>query len=618
MAAASLAMVMAAPADATRVQVMRTERGVDWTSAGVGGVSGTGSGPITLSGVNGPVKKAFLYWHGIDVKADGGDGVYDNDVVSINDNQVQGVSLGDAPTNCWPVHGSGPDVGSSRAFRADVTAFVTGNGQYSITGLSAKPGHSGNGASLIVTFDDGNATNNRDLVFLEGNDASRPDGFPGEDVGWSAALTGIAYQGGTVRAQLHVADGQVADGQNFSDGTLSFSGSSVVSFPDTSTLWDGISVPNAGSSRASNGALWDIHTFDVTAAFAPPAPSTLGMAGQFLSDDCLALVVLLIDLQPGSLPTATPTGSPTPTDTASPTPTQTSTETPTATATGTATVTPTPTVTNTATLTATPSSTPTPNPLVFAVSATCMQPGPDGLMPCAPGMVVTVWRCQTDLTCAADTLALLDSTEVGDDGTFAFMLDGMEVTRRRLVFAALIDQSTAQQRRAGGSSAQADGATPYRIIDFGPVGPGGQLDDVVVDPSSEAATQLLSDNGAENFSNDAIDQVNQSVRDALSDETFAGLSAADAAMQATETASMDPGVQDTLQQTRGECVGDCDGSGNVTVDELITLVNVALESSPLSSCLIGDVDRNGQITIDEIVAAVNAAFGVCGFQAGTG
>lgn len=59
------------------------------------------------------------------------------------------------------------------------------------------------------------------------------------------------------------------------------------------------------------------------------------------------------------------------------------------------------------------------------------------------------------------------------------------------------------------------------------------------------------------------------------------------------------------------CVGDCDGSGDVTVNELITMVNIALGSASLSSCPAADADGSGDITINEIIAAVNNALGVC-------
>src|SRR5207247_8993795 len=123
-----------------------------------------------------------------------------------------------------------------------------------------------------------------------------------------------------------------ADGQNFPDNSITFSTTAnpPLTIPDDATLWDGISVPDAGTSRADNGGLWDIHTFDITAAFGSPGSTTLQLDGQDILSDCLGLVLMLLDLEPGSAPPPTPTPSPTP----SPSPT--------ATATAEATATPTP------------------------------------------------------------------------------------------------------------------------------------------------------------------------------------------------------------------------------------------------------------------------------------
>jgi hypothetical protein len=55
------------------------------------------------------------------------------------------------------------------------------------------------------------------------------------------------------------------------------------------------------------------------------------------------------------------------------------------------------------------------------------------------------------------------------------------------------------------------------------------------------------------------------------------------------------------------CRGDCDGDGAVTVDDLVTAVNIALGVVPFAACEAADGDGDEQITIDEIVAAVNRA-----------
>jgi hypothetical protein len=59
------------------------------------------------------------------------------------------------------------------------------------------------------------------------------------------------------------------------------------------------------------------------------------------------------------------------------------------------------------------------------------------------------------------------------------------------------------------------------------------------------------------------------------------------------------------------CVGDCGESGGVTVDEIITLVNIALGNARIDDCLAGDVNGDRQISVDEILAAVNNALTDC-------
>ena len=63
--------------------------------------------------------------------------------------------------------------------------------------------------------------------------------------------------------------------------------------------------------------------------------------------------------------------------------------------------------------------------------------------------------------------------------------------------------------------------------------------------------------------------------------------------------------------TPSRCVGDCDGSGSVTVDEAITLVNIALGNALPSSCPAG-VPSGAAVNIALIIQAVNNALGGCG------
>ncbi|HVM97482.1 MAG TPA: DUF3604 domain-containing protein [Candidatus Acidoferrales bacterium] len=66
-----------------------------------------------------------------------------------------------------------------------------------------------------------------------------------------------------------------------------------------------------------------------------------------------------------------------------------------------------------------------------------------------------------------------------------------------------------------------------------------------------------------------------------------------------------------FETANAACTGDCNGSGDVTVDELVAMVNISLGNAELSACAAGDRDASGSITIDEIVAAANNAVGLC-------
>ena len=58
------------------------------------------------------------------------------------------------------------------------------------------------------------------------------------------------------------------------------------------------------------------------------------------------------------------------------------------------------------------------------------------------------------------------------------------------------------------------------------------------------------------------------------------------------------------------CAGDCDGSGDVTVNELITLVNIDLGNSDPSACPSG-IPNGATVDITLIITAVNNALGAC-------
>ena len=59
------------------------------------------------------------------------------------------------------------------------------------------------------------------------------------------------------------------------------------------------------------------------------------------------------------------------------------------------------------------------------------------------------------------------------------------------------------------------------------------------------------------------------------------------------------------------CVGDCDGRGSVTIDELIKGINIALGAASLDQCPRFDTNGSGTVTIDELIKGVNNALTGC-------
>lgn len=81
---------------------------------------------------------------------------------------------------------------------------------------------------------------------------------------------------------------------------------------------------------------------------------------------------------------------------------------------------------------------------------------------------------------------------------------------------------------------------------------------------------------------------------------------------ATATATSLPTATPTpTTSTPPPCVGDCSGDHAVTVDELLTMVNIALGNADISGCTAGDGNADGHITVEEILVAVNNALNAC-------
>ena len=78
---------------------------------------------------------------------------------------------------------------------------------------------------------------------------------------------------------------------------------------------------------------------------------------------------------------------------------------------------------------------------------------------------------------------------------------------------------------------------------------------------------------------------------------------------ATGTTTLTPSPTSTTPAPL--CVGDCDNSNSVAIDELVLIVNIALEQQPALACPAADANQSGTATIDEILLAVNFALNGC-------
>jgi uncharacterized delta-60 repeat protein len=60
-----------------------------------------------------------------------------------------------------------------------------------------------------------------------------------------------------------------------------------------------------------------------------------------------------------------------------------------------------------------------------------------------------------------------------------------------------------------------------------------------------------------------------------------------------------------------DCGGDCSGDGEVTVNELVLSVNIALGTASVDRCPASDSNNDGEVTINELIAGVRNALNGC-------
>jgi hypothetical protein len=213
----------------------------DVAEFGTGGMrGGNGTGTIGVSGVTARVLHALLFWHG---PTNSGDTAA-NASVTFAGTPVTGTNIGVDSDNNWGFQ-------NSQAYRADVTGLVTGNGSYSLSNFT-KPGVDINGVSLLVFYDDGNSSNDRNVVAWNGNDSN------GFDLAWNETIPGVPYPGsGSASLDLIV-----GDGQSYADGEVRVNGTAIA---NAGPVFQGLVGPNySGNPPGVTGSLWDMNSYDIT------------------------------------------------------------------------------------------------------------------------------------------------------------------------------------------------------------------------------------------------------------------------------------------------------------------------------------------------------------------
>jgi len=149
-----------------------------------------------------------------------------------------------------------------------------------------------NGVALIVFFDDGNSSNDRNIVLWNGNDSNQPSSFDG-DFAWDETISGVQYPGGSASLDM-----VVGDGQSFDDGDLSVNGTVVGVGP---AVFQGATGPNySGNPNGVTGSLWDVKSFNLTSVLSPGS-NNLHITSPAVGD-ALSLVVAIANVPASAQP----------------------------------------------------------------------------------------------------------------------------------------------------------------------------------------------------------------------------------------------------------------------------------------------------------------------------
>jgi glucosylceramidase len=276
------------PVSAVSLSSSQTVNG-GYVAAGVG-LRNLGYGTVSIAGIpaGSSVAAAYLIWDILDNSQEPSlaTGAFDG-------NAISGQSTGVGATPCWP-------AAANFGYIANVTPFVTGNGQYQLSGFASGEADGGDpwlvgtpvpeaeGASLIVVY-----TNSADpattVQVYTGAQETPPDA--------SATLSGFTVSAAAAASTTFI----VADGQNAGSHYGDFDGQTVT------TAFSG-AAPIAGGIPYSQGDLWDTDTVDVSNVVAPGDTSATVTVGA--PSDCLVWVGQVLAVSANAVQAWQPTDDP--------------------------------------------------------------------------------------------------------------------------------------------------------------------------------------------------------------------------------------------------------------------------------------------------------------------
>jgi len=208
------------------------------------------------------ITQAFLYWMTIGGTGDG--------EVMFEGNVVVGLEVGDCLDTCW-------GIGPNYVYRADITQYVVGAGDYLVGGVGVGNGTApdGQGATILTFYDDPSALSAGFIKIYEGARDNMPNS--GDVAATYTTFDGLFLPVDPVRAEM---TWSVGDSQPF---------------PDGDTTFEGVVIDSDNFDDSQQGPLWDTDEWDVLpymSAGMTEVTAGISVGGGM---DCLAIGLAILE-----------------------------------------------------------------------------------------------------------------------------------------------------------------------------------------------------------------------------------------------------------------------------------------------------------------------------------